>query len=244
MKPNDFVLSFFYFFNDLIGAIIPGIILVTGLFIIHSEYPWLSEIKGYFDSAWIAVLALFILFAIGHGLGALHMFVESWVKWVWKKFNSTLDTKKPAVIEVERLLEDLLKKRISKKLELSGSEDISRLGLKFEKNDLRNMAMTISPIAGNLARRFMFLALLCNGVGTAIWTIAIYAAFLFAKFPSTATVFAGDCKLFTIYLILSILIGALFFYRGNKFRATSLSSPFSVALSEVLYSNTVNATED
>lgn len=243
MKPNDLVLSFVYFFNDLIGAIIPGLFLVAGLFVIHSGTTGLSVIKGYFDSAWFAVLALFILFAVGHGLGALHMFVDTCVKRSWKR-SSTTDAKKSAVVEVEHLLEDLLKKRISKELEFSGSEDINRLGLQFERNDLRNMAMTISPIAGNLARRFMFLALLCHGVGTAIWTIAIYTVFLFLAFPSNATVFAGDCKVFSIYIVLSVLIGALFFYRGNKFRATSLAAPFTVALSEILYSNTANATED
>ena len=71
MKVDDAVETIARFFNDLIGALVPGTVLAVGLAVMHSGASELGEASKLVDST-AAALVVAGLFALGHVLLAAH----------------------------------------------------------------------------------------------------------------------------------------------------------------------------
>lgn len=73
MNASDFLTAITHFFNDLIGAVIPGLLLLGGLYTIWGSAPF--QLTG--GLLWLALIAG--AFCVGHGLLALHRLLCAWL---------------------------------------------------------------------------------------------------------------------------------------------------------------------
>ena len=72
------------FFNDLIGAWVPGAVLAAGLAVMHLGPLQLQSIPKLGDTTSAALTFAGILFALGHALLAIH---EQILKWLLSKLR-------------------------------------------------------------------------------------------------------------------------------------------------------------
>lgn len=112
----------------------------------------------------------------------------------------------------------------------------ARTGLRgdWKDDDVRNFAMSISREAATLGRRFMFLSLLCNGVGTAVVLLALDYGLCLSLAPHSV---AEHPNLWPAWVTLMIasLTAVCFFARGNEFAARAASAPIDIAASELAF---------
>ena len=88
-------------------------------------------------------------------------------------------------------------------------------------HDIRSLAMSTSPEAAELGRRFMFIALFCFASGVAILILTV-----------SYTLIEG-----TLERLFFLIIWLLFYMRGLDFEYRALNTPFSVALAQLLLSS-------
>lgn len=234
MKLDEALLTLTHFFNDIIGALIPGLVLVTGIVIIHNGIVTEIVFKSLPANAFLMVLACAILFGTGHGLLA----VQTEVRKVLIYANVYKGDAVVENFEKQRTFM-LFKSIISEKL---GNLKLAEANLGVPNwgfNDLRNVALSISNEGAILGRRFMFISLLCNGVGTAILLLAVdfficdtFYSDVLAKYPFILPPF--------FQILLLVTIGVLYLRRGAEFYRRAMVTPFSVALTELLLKETVD----
>jgi hypothetical protein len=111
--------------------------------------------------------------------------------------------------------------------------------LEWHFNDLRSIALSISKEAGDLGRRFMFISLFCNGIGTAIFLLA-FDFFLCAIWFPNALVQYSDSLNSVLQFVMLIVLGVLCFRRGEEFYKRAMFTPFSVATTELLMKDANN----
>lgn len=101
-------------------------------------------------------------------------------------------------------------------------------------HDIRSFAMTLSTEASAVARRFMFISLLCSGVGAALFVLAsdflissLFWPGLLAKYEYAPPML--------LQVGLMMAAATLCFIRGSDFQRRALSTPFSIALATLLF---------
>jgi hypothetical protein len=241
MKVSDFLSGLVYFFNDLIGAIVPGLFLLGGLRLLHIipldvDKTYLSlSVEG----QWVAVLVLGYI--VGHGLLSFHRPLRRLLfplkglddlitKGKWDGRGLEVRVAEAAAYQEFR---DYVTKRFMPQTIGNyagpGSEKKEKPKLRGKRimspNDLRSIAMTISNEAATLGRRFMFISLFCYGVAMALLTLSLI--YVVVEWPSLGA--WGVTKI--------CLVGTIFYFfytRGLEFELRAFNTPFPVALGEVL----------
>lgn len=216
------------FFNDLIGAWVPGAVLASGLAIMHLGPLQLQSIFKLGDTTSAALTFAGVLFALGHALLALH-----------EQLLSRLLSK----LRVARSFdEDEAKKRQSYEwfAELVKAQQTGPGTKDWGYNDLRSVALSVSAEATSMGRRFMFISLLCNGVGAAMVILAF--DFVACSLLSPKLLFAYDhAAPWPMQAILLLGMALALFKRGEVFYSRAMATPFSIAIAELKFKKDANA---
>lgn len=228
MKVDDAVETITRFFNDIIGSLIPGMVLGSGLAIMHAGSP--SKIVEYFgkDAGLSVAVLLTLSFATGHCLMSIYtVAVEPFLKsmGIMKKDVLASLAKKPSYEVFRDLVLDLLKKKHT-------ANTNSAFPAEWGYHDLRNLAMSISSEGASLGRRFMFISLLCSGVGTAL--LIMLLDFLCSSQFAPQLLFPFSVALPATIRALMLIVAAFFFFRrGEMFFGLAMATPFPIALTEL-----------
>lgn len=232
MKIDDATETITRFFNDLIGSLIPGAILVSGLYVMHIGPGLPKDMAATLPNEFGFLFAIFLalMFAAGHGMLAIHSIV---IDEVLKRCRF-----------IQRDVEADLKKRHSyglfkelffaklKQSDLSET-DVAQPG-KWDYHDLRNVALSVSSEGSSLGRRFMFISLLCNGTGTALLILTVDFISCEAFRPSALFPYENAWHPLLQVAIL-LVIAVAFFKRGESFYNRAMSTPFAVAVAEMSF---------
>ena len=229
MKVDDALETLTRFFNDLIGTVIPGAVLVFGLAVMHLGPEKILELLKTLESGVAATLALAVIFAAGHALLALYFVViESLLDLlnVTKPFESNGAMLRQSYIIFQKML--LLNGKVKDAL----GDAVSAATWSY--NDLRSVALSISSEASSLGRRFMFIALLCNGVGTSILLMLVdyLGCVIFAPKALFAYPYVWPIL---IQSLLMLLVAGVLFKQGRVFHFRAMTTPFSVAVAELAF---------
>lgn len=217
MNNTDGVSTFFHYFNDIIGMVLPGLIFLCGLgFLQAYDLQLLKDKLAPYD--WLAwFFAIGISYTLGHVFLGIHKVVSKCSKkvvskWTNGKTNASPSFSSPSYCAFKGIAENELQKKGQ------GSQSLS-------DHDIRSVAMSVSTIAAELGRRFMFLSLFCNGTATSLLALFIWS--LSCGPYNDVGVWAARAGL---------ALGALvLLYRGEEFEARALRVPFPVALSSILF---------
>ncbi len=216
------------FFNDLIGAWVPGTFLAIGLALMHLGPAQLQSVFKLGDSTSAALTFAGILFAIGHALLALY-------EQVLKRLLTKIKIAK-AFDEAEA------KKRQSYEwfAELVKAQQTGSGAKDWCYNDLRSVALSVSKEAASMGRRFMFISLLGNGVGTALAIIAI--DFATCSLLSPKLLFAYDhAAPWQAQILLLLGLSLALFKHSEVFYSRAMATPFSIAVAELKFKEDANA---
>jgi hypothetical protein len=216
------------FFNDLIGAWVPGAVLAVSLALMHLGPVQLQTIFKLGDTTSAALTFAGVLFAIGHALLALH-------EQILKKLISKVGLTKP-------FDEAGAKRRKSYEwfAELVKAQQPGAVAQDWGYNDLRSVALSVSAEAASMGRRFMFISMLCNGVGTALAILAF--DFAACSLLSPKLLFAYDhVAPWSAQALLLLGIALALFKQGEVFYNRAMATPFSIAIAELKFKKDVNA---
>ncbi|MFM0025333.1 hypothetical protein PQR70_03500 [Paraburkholderia madseniana] len=235
MKIDDALQTLTYFFNDIIGAVIPGLVFGTGLLVIHKDWMTAAELKGLMANGSLVTALIAVSFAAGHILLAVYSgAIEPVLKKIMVvKGDGVTDAlrKRQSYALFESLVEGQLK-----------THPCFKAGVPTPNwgfHDLRNVALSISSEGSALGRRFMFISLLCCGVGTALLLLGAdyLACVLFAPraLASYTNAFPPS-----IQLILILAVAFLCIRRGDTFYARAMFTPFGIATTTLLMKDAKN----
>lgn len=227
MKIEDAMETVAKFFNDLIGAWVPGAVLAVGLVLMHLGPSNLQVIAKFSDSGSAALIVAGLLFALGHTLLAVH---EHGARVLLAKLRI-----------VKEFDESTAKQRQSYEwfAEIVNDQQSGSGAKNWGYNDLRSVALSVSAEAASLGRRFMFVSLLCNGVGTALLIIAI-------DYMTCAAMSSNLLHIYDYaapwYAQIALLLGVAFalFRQGGVFYSRAMSTPFSIAVAELKFKKNTN----
>ena len=228
MKVEEIVSTIAKFFNDLIGTLVPGVVLAVGLAVMHLSPSQIQSAVKLGDTTGVALVTIGILFALGHVLVAVYEHgLKSLLGLVkpLSEFNEAEASKRQSFEWFAKLVKD----------QQAGSSATD-----WGYHDLRSVALSVSSEAADLGRRFMFISLLCNGVGAALFIITLDYATCKLLFPSL--LYAHD-QAAPWYIQVLLLAGAAFllFKRGNVFYSRAMATPFSIAVAELKLKKAPNA---
>lgn len=220
LKVDDTVETIAKFFNDLISTCVPGLVLIIGLVTMHLGPVHLQSLSKLTEGiGGVAVTGL--LFAIGHLLLAVNQ-----------------NALKPLLnyTKILKVFDDNeAKKRLSYKWLAEVVINCQQVKEKaaWDFHDLRSVALSVSPEAAILGRRFMFISLLCSGVGTALLTIGI--DYLICSFFAPSFIYSYE-QAAPWYVQTILLFGAalLLFKQGADFYVRAMTAPFSVAVADIM----------
>ncbi len=230
MKVNELLEAFLKLFNDLIGAVIPGLVLILGLAIIHTEHG-VSMISHRLPSSdWGAAIVVTVSYAAGHVLISLASLGETAWNWLKEQRKTPQKTSNNFSYDLfKRYIE--LQIRAQRFLRDSGTPSLATENVPF--NELRNIAMTMSAEAAALGYRFMSISLFCNGVGTALCVIVLDALLCGWILPNSIVV--NDVTGLIAQSVVLLFVAFLLFRRAYSFRRRALDTPFSIALTQLLF---------
>ncbi|EJB8381165.1 hypothetical protein VNPA152081_57220 [Pseudomonas aeruginosa] len=226
MNVDDAIEAVARFFNDLIGAWVPGLVLTTGLVIMHLGSSYFDSLVRLSDGAGVALTIAGLLFALGHLLLAVN---EVAVKPVLKflKITSDFDEVKAGKRQSYTLFSELVDNRQS-----GGQRD-------WQFHDLRSVALSVSNEAASLGRRFMFISLLCSGVGTAL--LVLGADYLICLFWTPELLYGYKrAAPWGVQAFLLFSAAVFLFKQAEVFYARAMSVPFSVAFAELKFKRDSN----
>lgn len=208
------------FFNDLIGAWVPGAVLAFGLALMHLGPVQLQSIFKLGDTTSAALTLAGILFALGHVLLSIH--------------EQALKTPLTKLGLVKAFDEVNAKKRQSYEWfsELVKAQQCGTSSKDWDYNDLCSVALSVSAEAGSMGRRFMFIALLCNGVGVALTIIALDFALCSMLWPELLFVYDHAAP-WGVQVALMLGVAWVLFRRGEVFVSRAKSTPFAIAVAEL-----------
>jgi len=223
MKVDDAVETVTRFFNDLIGSLVPGAVLAVGLSVIHLGPGKIVEASKSLESAALALTVVGLMFAAGHLLMAVfeHALQPGLTFFrIIKKFDEEEAKKRQSY----RLFAEVIRKLPGNDSGVSSSE--------WGYKDLRSVALSVTAEGASLGRRFMFISLLCNGVGTAllIMLLDFWGCLAFNHellFPHATTVN------WIVQSALMLCASAALFKRGEVFYGRAMTTPFSIAIAEL-----------
>lgn len=227
LKADNAVEIIAKFFNDLISAWVPGSVLAIGLAVMHLGPDHLHSLSKLGEGAGVSLTMTGLLFALGHVLLAVN---ENALKPI---FNRTKILK--AFNENEARGRQSYK-WFAEIVEAQQGNGQTAWGF----HDLRGVALSASAEAASLGRRFMFISLLCSGVGTALMIIGIdyliclyFAPKFIYSYEQAAPWYAQAALLFGTALLL--------FKQGDGFYIRAMTTPFSVAVAEIKIKKNANA---
>lgn len=228
MKIEEVTDTIAKFFNDLIGAWVPGAVLAVGLALTHLGPIQLQSIFKLGETTSAALTFAGVLFAIGHALLALH-------EQVLKKILSK--------VRIAHAFDEAgAKKRQSYEwfAELVKAQQTGSGAKDWGYNDLRSVALSVSTEASSMGRRFMFISLLCNGVGTALAIISVDLAA--CSLLSPKLLFAYDhAAPWPVQTLLLLGLAWTLFKHGEVFYSRAMATPFSIAVAELKFKKDANA---
>lgn len=227
MKVEEAADTIAKFFNDLIGAWVPGAVLAVGLVLMHLGPVQLQSIFKLGDTISASLTFAGVLFAIGHALLALH---EQIVKKLLSSFGlaAPFDEAGAKMRQSYEWFAELVK------AQQAGAD-----AKNWEYKDLRSVALSVSTEAASLGRRFMFISLLCNGVGTALAILAFDFAACSLFFPQLLFAYEHAAP-WIIQAILLLGIALALFKHGEVFYSRAMATPFSVAAAELKFKRGAN----
>lgn len=241
MKIDDAIETTTRFFNDLIGSLIPGAILASGLFVMHIG-PGLPKDMATslpIDSGFLIAISLALMFAAGHGLLAIHSIVIDKalqrIGLVDGNIKARLEKKHSYGLFIAMFFEKLRRSNL-------GETNVAQPE-KWDHHDLRNVALSVSSEGSSLGRRFMFISLLCNGTGTAllILTLDFISCEIFR--PSALFPYANAWHpLIQVVILLGITVA--FFKRAESFNIRAMVTPFAVAVAEMSFNAEAKDTKE
>ncbi|MFM0526454.1 hypothetical protein PQR11_15885 [Paraburkholderia strydomiana] len=216
------------FFNDLIGAWVPGAVLAVGLTLMHLGPVQLQSIFTLGNTTSAALTFAGVLFAMGHALLALH-------DQILKKLLSKVGLAKP-------FDEAKAKTRKSYKwfVELVEVQQAGGAAKDWGYNDLRSVALSVSAEAASMGRRFMFISLLCNGVGTALAILAFDFAACSLLSPKLLFIYTNAAP-WPMQVLLLLGMALTLFNQGDVFYNRAMTTPFSIAIAELNFKKDANA---
>lgn len=233
MKVDDAVETITRFFNDLIGNLVPGAVLAVGLSIMHLGPAKIVEASKSLENAALALIVVGIMFAAGHVQMAI--------------FELALQPLLQACRIVKVFDEVAAKKRQSYSIftELVNklrTGDAPKTSSEWAYNDLRSVALSVSAEGASLGRRFMFISLLCNGVGTAFVIIIVdfLSCLALSKILLFPHVIAAN---WIVQSVLMLFAAVALFKRGEVFHRRAMATPFSIAVAELKLKRESNDTK-
>jgi hypothetical protein len=243
MSAGDAVESISVFFNDLVGAVVPASVWALGIVVMHVGFGSVLSAPAFDGVAW-PLFAVGVLFAAGHLLLAVY----EPINWALVLVHA----KMAKAVEAHPWLRQVGLEKLSTTIcayeEVAGSNRNSYiLFAKAERSnsmlvlgeneewlprDLRSFAMTLSPAGEALGRRFMFIALLCRGTGTALVLLALQ--FSVVRLIAPESLYSYSVAL-PWWLQVGLLLGAayLLFIRETTFFARAMATPFACAIAEL-----------
>ncbi|HBP6280116.1 TPA: hypothetical protein SMS45_000354 [Pseudomonas aeruginosa] len=219
MKVDDAVETIAKFFNDLIGAWVPGSVLATGLAIMHLGPDYMRSLAKLGEGGGLALILAGLLFALGHALLAIH---ENGVKILLKYMKLS-----------KGYNESEAQGRHSYEwfAEIVNAQKGANPSV-WEFHDLRSVALSVSSEAAAIGRRFMFISLLCSGVGTAL--IILGFDFLVCLFFQPDLLYGYDqAPSWFVQAILLFGTALLLFKQSDEFHARAMNTPFAAAVAEL-----------
>lgn len=228
MKIDDGIETLTKFFNDLIGTLIPGAVFVIGLGVMHLGPVKLLSLAKSIDNGIVASVFLALLFAVGHGLLAFHsVILEQLLSGV--KVTKLFDIKSAELRQSYVAFKKIANEK-AKTMNVIAEVSDPAWGYK----DLRSLALSVSAEASSLGRRFMFIALLCNGVGASL--VLIFLDFLGCSLLSPKALFLYPNALPLWGQSLLLMFAAfVFFKRAEVFYSRAMTTPFAVAVAELTF---------
>lgn len=228
MKIEEAADTIVKFFNDLIGAWVPGAVLAVGLILMHLGPVQLQTMFKLGDTTAAALTFAGVLFAIGHVLLALH---EQLLK---KVLSSAGLTKSFDEVEAKK------RKSYEWFAELVKTQQVGTAAKDWGYNDLRSVALSVSTEAASVGRRFMFISQLCNGVGTGLAVLA--CDFAICSLLSPKMLFAYDHAVpWSMQALLLLCLSLVLFRQGAVFNNRAMATPFSIAIAELKFKKDANA---
>jgi len=230
MKVEEVVETIAKFFNDLIGAWVPGAVLAVGLAVMHLGPAKVQELAKIGDGTGAALIFAGLFFALGHTVSAVH---EHALKPLLK------------LLGVAKSFDEAkAKKRQSFEWFAAMAKDAQGTGdpQSWSYNDLRSVAFSVSAEAASLGRRFMFISLLCNGVGTALAIMG--GDFLACHFISPMLLHCYE-QVAPWFVQAVLVFGAAWslFKRGDAFYERAMATPFAIAVAELKFKKETNGTK-
>ncbi len=223
--------SLVYFFNDIIGTVLPGFVLLSGLKILNKKYAILEIPNLQLDNFLQGFSILALSYILGHGLLGLHKILKKISDFIKSKLRGQKQEKnKP---EQDALFQDLIK-CFSDRFSSLGGLRATIDPQKYSQNQIRNIAMTISKEGQKVSVRFRFISLLCIGVATALF-ILLFVFVISHILKYRSDFISTKFVLFSVAMSFGIYI---FYDRGQEFSKRSFRTPFATALSELMFDKT------
>ncbi|MES9902677.1 MAG: hypothetical protein ABW168_08335 [Sedimenticola sp.] len=233
MSGNDTAYGIFIFFNDIIGSVIPGIILLYGVFV-FSGIPDL----GFFNQTdvnnsinWILLTS--IAFIIGHAVNSIHAVLMNFQMFIYKLQSMKLIIdfyNKHSIIKYRKYEPIKFKEDYAPLISYVDNHvngaSVTKYNINPSLSYYRNIVMTLSKEAGHTARRFMFISLACHASATSIGlTFLISLVFLNPRISQFELL---------LFATLSLLISMALNARGFYFKDISDRVAFPIATAELL----------
>ena len=227
MKIEEAIAIITEFFNDLIGAWVPGAVFAVGFWVMHFGPARLQTLLNSLDSSAAGLTAAGLLFALGHVLLAVHEHgfskLFAWIG-ISSKFDDSEAKKRLSYVEFA----DLMKNSQTG----SGSGE-------WGYRDLRSVALSVSSESASIGRRFMFISLLCNGIGTALSIIVIDFAVCYLAWPKLLYSYEHAAPWWVQVLLLCV-VAIMLFTQGKAFYSRAMTTPFSIAVAELKFKKDIN----
>jgi hypothetical protein len=204
----DLIKSVREYFNDFVGAVIPGAVLCAGLTLQWAQIVRDDAFSRYWGEwSWLPGLA--VIFAAGHTLLSLHAFFISSISRDRARHKVVA---KASTAEYQRFL---------------GTRSPGITWAITDFNAARNFAMSVSPEAAEIGRRFMFLSLFCYGTATSFAVLCCSALV-------SPTLGYGTWNALRVTIALILAGSALLLdNRGLKFEVQALGTPLAIACAEL-----------
>lgn len=244
MKAGEFIEAVERFFLDIIGTVLPGLVMLVSLcFITGNSFINFSRLLFENGTNYEWALLLGLSYLLGHALSSLGTLVIRKViepvhaRWKGRSAAKNSPKKKEAnfrfVLPETELCEKLATDPIFKGFLKLLSLRIPSLSSEADKitnfRTWRNVALSLAPERSQLVYRFTFLSLLNLGVATACMVTAIAWCVLFIGHRFTNVIPMVDHPWF----LLIIATSPLFIERYYYFNRIAFQLPFSTALAKL-----------
>ncbi|MGD0819367.1 MAG: nucleoside 2-deoxyribosyltransferase domain-containing protein [Desulfomonilia bacterium] len=245
MKSEDVLTISLRFFNDIIGSIIPGAILLLGIGILLPKmFQHLIITCGLGEAAkiWFFIILAYVL---GNGITSFGNwlvirpinFILKYIiklnKFLLCKFKFLPDIYKvlpsslvPEEVWSNEFVDDPSVKYFIERMPLELTKNMNFSNSISKLHSLRNVAMSIPGIDRDLTYRFMFLSLLSQGIATVI-IILLLVWWLTSIFGNDSIL---SINYSTMYAWFMLFLFIIFLDRRYEFNKRALTIPFSMAV--------------